>query len=246
MLKSIARMFRIGSARARFEEATKRGDTEAAERARRDAMSQIRAFNQAFESKAKSPSDAIASLGENIIGTALLSTQPVNEAWPVKPMPAKANYVVRMEMLMFIIHMVNRFALAAAGTEAMAALRRAVAQRVMPSIIKASFDTRSAKPGFDAEEWQRRMIDEALGMLDEAEAEYSECRDLGGDMGPKSLASDDIIVGRLANRIFESTDIPDDLMLRMLIGSTAVGVLARSGLKEQAEATSQVIARSSV
>ncbi len=246
MLKSVARLFRIGSAQARFEDATKRGDAEAAEHAREDAMSQIRAFNKAFEGNPKLPSDAVASLGENITRAALLSTQPINEAWPVKPMPTKANYVVRMEMLMFIIHMVNRFALAAGSTETMATLRRAVAQSVMPSMIKASFDTRSTKPGFDAAEWQRRMIDDALGMLDEAEAEYGECRDLGGDMGPKSLASDDIIVGRLANRIFESTDIPDDFMLRMLIGSTAVRVLARSGLKEQAEATSRVIAQSSV
>ena len=246
MLKSVTRLFRIGSAQERFEDATKRGDAEAAERAREDAMSQIRAFNQAFEGNPNLPSDAIASLGENIIRTALLSTQPINEAWPVKPMPTKANYVVRMEMLMFIIHMVNRFALAAAGTEAMSALRRAVGQSDMPSIIKASFDTRSAKPGFDAEEWQRRVIADALGMLDEAEVEYSECKDLAGDMGAKSLTSDDIMVGRLANRIFESTDIPDDFMLRMLIGSTAARVLVRSGLKQQAEATSRVIAQSSV
>ena len=51
MLKSIARIFRIFSARARFDKATKRGDAEAAERAREDAMSQIRAFNRAREGR---------------------------------------------------------------------------------------------------------------------------------------------------------------------------------------------------
>lgn len=49
IFKLISRQWGIAASQAKFERATKRGDTAAAERAREEAMSKIRAANRAFE-----------------------------------------------------------------------------------------------------------------------------------------------------------------------------------------------------
>jgi len=185
---------------------------------------------------------------EMMVGTtSLLSTEPIDDAWASttgeEPMSWKSNFVVRMEMLWFFLHLVNRLAFTAGGPQARAYVQEAIAENVVRRVITSSFDTHQAREGFDAKEWQRRVISDAVEGLNEAEVDYCSCTDLFADAraGPEAIFREDTIAGRLAGRIARQVGQENNIGLRLTIETTAVKALTRSGLVDQVKKACSVL-----
>ena len=185
---------------------------------------------------------------EGSVGTtSLLATEPINKAWAgltgENPMSQKHNFVVRMEMLWFFLHLVNRYAFEAGGADARAAIQDAIATNVVTNAVTSSFDISQPKEGFDAEQWQRNMISDGIEGLNDAEADYGSCKEVYGEStGAAALLSDESVVGRLGSRIAETTGQAENADLQMFIGKTAIEALAKSGLVERVAKASKAVA----
>jgi len=158
-------------------------------------------------------------------------------------MSERSNFVVRTEMLWFFLHMLNRFAFDIGGPEFRAMLQDAIAVNAVKMMIETSFDPSGAKPGFDVEAWHGRMVTSGVQGMNEAEADYSCCTEVFAESGVGGFLREDSMIGRLAGRIAREVDQQHNPDLRLLIGTTAVDALIKSGLKQQVEQAHQVIGR---
>ena len=187
----------------------------------------------------------ITSLQTSIGTTSILSTEPINDAWGEvtgeNPMSQRSNYVVRAEMLWFFLHMLNRFAFDAGGPEFRAILQDAIAVKAVKMMIESSFDASRANPGFDVEDWRSRMVTSGVEEMNGAEADYSSCADVFAESGVGAFLREDSIIGRLAGRIAREADQEHNPELRLLIGTTAVDALIKSGLKQQVDQAYRVL-----
>ena len=169
----------------------------------------------------------VLELGHAVVATALMATEPVNKEWGEvtgeAPMSPKSNYIVRMETVWFFLHVVNRTAFAIGGNDARAFIQDAIATSVVSSIVKSSYDISTAKEGFDAEQWQQRMINSAIEALNESELDYGACKKLAGE----SVLDESCAVGRFAARVAESIDQKDTVGLRLLVGGAAIEVMSK-------------------
>lgn len=185
---------------------------------------------------------------EGSVGTtSLLATEPINKAWAgltgENPMSQKHNFFVRMEMLYFFLHLVNRYAFEAGGADARAAIQDAIATNVVTNAITSSFTISQAKEGFDVEQWQRNMISGGIEGLNDAEDDYGSCKEVYGEStGFAALLSDESVVGRLGSRIAEATGQADNADLRMFIGKTAIEALSKSELMGRVVKASKAVA----
>lgn len=177
----------------------------------------------------------LKEIEESVLMTSLLVTEPINNAWAgltgENAMSQKHNFFVRMEMLSFFLHLVNRYAFEAGGADARAAIQDAITTNVVTNVITSSFTISQAKEGFDAEQWQRNMISQGIEGLNDAEYDYGSCKEVYGEStGFAALLSDESVVGRLGIRIAEATGQADNADLRMFIGKTAIKALSKSEL----------------
>lgn len=185
---------------------------------------------------------------EGSVGTtSLLATEPINKAWAgltgENPMSQTHNFVVRMEMLWFFLHLVNRYAFEAGGPDARAAIQDAIATNVVTNAVTSWLDISQPKVGFDAEQWERNMISGGIEGLNDAEADYGSCKEVYGEStGAAALLSDESVVGRLGGRIADTTGQPENADLRMFIGKTAIEALTKSGLVERVVKASKAVA----
>lgn len=187
----------------------------------------------------------IIQLQTNLVTTSLLSTAPINEAWArltgEEPMSWKSNVLVRMEMLWFFLHMMNRFALDAEGEEARATLQYAITENAIQGVIIESFDVSHAEKGFDVEEWRARTLSATISSMNEADLQYGSCTELigPGKTALTSMLREETIVGKLAGRIAGQVQWEGgglrDMELRTLIVKAAIDALSASGLKQQVE-----------
>jgi hypothetical protein len=189
----------------------------------------------------------LKELESSVATTSLLATEPINKAWGgltgENPISAKSNFSVRLEMLWFFLHVVNRFAFGIGGPGARATIQDAIATTVMTDAITSSFDISQANKGFDAEKWQRNMITDVIEGLNEAEAAYGSCKEVYGESsGVGAWLSDDSVVGRLAGRIAETAGQSDNVDLKLLIAKTAVEALSKSGLTDRVAKACEVVA----
>lgn len=174
----------------------------------------------------------------SVVTTSLLATEPINEAWASvtggNPMSVKSNFIVRMEMMYFFLHVVNRIAFDIGGPQAREYIQDGIATKVVEGAIKSSFDISQAQEGFDAQEWQERMIIGAVEGLNETELDYGSCIDLFAESpGPDTYLRDQYVVGKLAARIAQAVGQENNPSLWLLVATTAVEALAKSGLTDQ-------------
>lgn len=178
------------------------------------------------------------ALEVTIVTWALLSTEPINDAWASltgeDPMPVESNFIVRLEMLFFFLHMMDRYAFAIGGPEVRDTLQDEIVENTIQGVLIASFKPSHVKKGFDVEEWQTRMTSEALEDFNEAGLDYGSCTGLGLE-GKADFLREETILGKLAARINRLTGQEFNTNLRLLIWATAVESLAKSGLKDQVE-----------
>ena len=174
-------------------------------------------------------------LETNVRGTSLAASRAINDAWASvtgeQRMSAKFDFIVRMEMVWFFLHVVNRTAFHIRGPQARALVQDAVAHGVVKKAVKLSFDIDvvRAQEGFDAERW-------ATEGLNETELDYSSCTELFGESsGPVAWLDDQSVVGRLGKRIAEAAGHEQNQALRLLIAETATKALAVSGLVAQVD-----------
>jgi hypothetical protein len=181
---------------------------------------------------------ALAELEISVVKTSLLSTEPVNEAWGhltgEAPMSTKSNFIVRMEMLWFFLHVVNRMAFHIGGPQVRAIIQDAIATKVVAGVIASSFDISQAQEGFDAHQWQQKMISDAIEGLNEAESDYGSCTALFAEPpGPATYLSEQYVVGKLGGRIARAVGQENNPTLWLLVSTTAVEALAKSGFTDQ-------------
>lgn len=174
---------------------------------------------------------AVRSLCEEVLAAALLATKPINDGWAEatgeQPMSTKSNCVVRSEFIWFFLHVVSRTAYSQGGARARDAISDVVPRVVLQAVMDSSFDASNVKPGFDAESWRRRMIDDSIAAYEEADAEYGSKKLFGASLG-ENIASPlecPTALARLGERIAESTGF-DSVGLSLLVAGSVVDSLA--------------------
>ena len=172
----------------------------------------------------------IGELEGIIATTSVAGVQPIHDDWEEvtgEPMSDRSDFIVRTEMVWFLLHMVARYAFKIGGPQARATIQDAIGASVVTSVVTFSFDTSDVQEGIDVEQMHRQMIGSCMTELNEAEAEYSSCKEV---YGASTVPTTEGIIGRLASRIATSTGQEDNVVLRLLIGKTAVEALYKSGL----------------
>ena len=181
--------------------------------------------------------ESIEALEDTIMIWALVASESISDAWPEftgeDPMPWKSNFIVRREMLWFFLHMMARYAFEI-SPEARATLQDELVPTAIQRLITTSFDRSHVKKGVNVKALDAKMANDALEEFNEAEFDYSSCKTLAGEgKGDSELTPrfvrEETILGKLDARI--NPERHPGLML--LIQTTAVEFLGKSGLKEQ-------------
>jgi hypothetical protein len=188
----------------------------------------------ALPSEAAPPSIALET---SAITTALVAAEPIYQAWTSltgeDPISIKSHFVVRMELLWYVLHYVNRVAFTAAGPEARARVQDSIAVRAVNSMIASSFDTKAAA-GIDVERWRLEMMDGAVDSLNDAELEYGSCPDFVANLSAgESVLDYETATGRLAGRIASEVGQFGNVQLRLLVAQSAMKALGASGITER-------------
>lgn len=188
----------------------------------------------------------LKNLERSVLAAALGSTQPINEVW-VKatgehPMSAYSDFTVRLELLWFFLHLVNRMAFTAGGPRAREFIQDAVAVNAIREMISVPFDASEVKSGFDVARWRRRMVSDATDGLNEAELDYASCKALTGAAASQAFDEGNLLgklTARIRRRASEGHAVEDSLagimLWRVTIGRTVMAALAEFGLKDHVE-----------
>ena len=155
-------------------------------------------------------------------------------------MPVDSSRAVRFEMLAVCLHAMNRFALAAGGPEARAAIQDAVTQGAIKEALAGVSGDSDAHVGFDAAEWQEWMTEDMLLLVNAADKDYTLCGELASNSGLAPFRSDTVF-GKLASRITRQVGREELMPLRLAIWNSAMGALNRARLMEQVEEACRVL-----
>ncbi|MBI2918307.1 MAG: hypothetical protein HYY01_09965 [Chloroflexi bacterium] len=167
---------------------------------------------------------AFEELELNVVLSCLAATKKVCQAWPElsggKPASSKEDWVIRSEMLFFLLHMVNRLAFQSGGSQVMASLQDWVIPRAVRRLVTTSWDRSQAKPGSESLLW--KMVNDAIEDLNDAEEEYASCKAFGLEEGKPGVFNNDSLLGRLGHRVERNLGINPDPTLRARLMDTAV------------------------
>ena len=181
--------------------------------------------------------EGINTLEDIIAISSLAASKSVSDEWTEvtgeDSISWKSNFAVRLEMLYFFLHMMARYAFEI-SPEARATLQDELVPTAIQRLITTSFDRSHVKKGVNVKALDAKMANDALEEFNEAEFDYSSCKTLAGEgKGDSELTPrfvrEETILGKLDARI--NPERHPGLML--LIQTTAVEFLGKSGLKEQ-------------
>ena len=182
--------------------------------------------------------EAMQALGTTILTCTLHSTKSISEEWTnltnEDSMSIYANYDVKLEMLCFYLHMMDRYALSIGGPETRATLQDVVVIPTIQALVNMSFDTSNAKKGFDAQKWKNQMFSKALEKYNNAGATYFSCKNFGTE-DTSAVFHDDTVIGNLVKRIENIAGQGLNLNLRMLVLASMTDSLVNFQLKKQVE-----------
>jgi hypothetical protein len=163
----------------------------------------------------------IVDLGTSIVKWSIQSAAQINAAWGDLtgeiPMSQESNFIVRSEMLLFFLHMMDRFSFVVGGADVRATLQDAIVQNAIETLLTTSFQPGSDKEGF--EQWISDMSSAGLEDFNNAGIDYSSCRAVGIEK-PGSFFMEDSIIGKLAARIVQKTGRGNKGNLSLLIFPT--------------------------
>ncbi len=156
-------------------------------------------------------------------------------------MPVDSSRAIRFETLAVSLHAMNRFAQAAGGPEARAAIQDAVTQGAIKEALAGPSGGGDTHQGFETEEWQEWMTEDMLLLVNAADRDYTLCGDLASNSGLAPFRSDTVI-GKLASRITRQVGREELMPLRLAIWNSALGALRSSRLKEHVDEACRVLA----
>ena len=182
--------------------------------------------------------ESLITLASAIVSWALLSSKPISDACAAAADEARIrqqlDFGIRVEMLWFFLHMMERYAFATGGAELRASLQDEVAIEAIQAMVAASFDSSGVEQGFDAKGWETRMVNDLIEEYNESGLDYSTCKRLGVERWGDFVRLETVL-GKLAARINHLVEECYDIELRLCISLTATEALAKSGLKQDVE-----------
>ncbi|MEA3406644.1 MAG: hypothetical protein U9R48_01020 [Chloroflexota bacterium] len=224
----------------------------------KDYRDRREAFKEAMESwakrhpnvpQARGVKDLLALAGD--IGMSALvsykgiigAVAEVTDEWAISE---QLDFAIRLEMLWFFLHIVDRYAFGIGGPEFRAALQDEIAVPSIQAMVTASFvDSSDVEEGFDAKAWESRMVSDLIEEYNNSTLDYSMCKELGVK-GLDSTNSEEVVFGqlngeetilaKLAGRINRLVSEEFDVLLRVEVWHAAMIALVKSDLKEQVEA----------
>ena len=182
--------------------------------------------------------EAMKALATTILTCTVDSTKSITNGWTSvtneDSMSIYVHYDIKLEMLCFYLHMMDRYALSIGGPEARAALQDAVVVPTIQAMVNMSFNTSNAKKGFDSQKWKNQMASEALDEYNKAGVDYFSCKNFGTE-DKSAIFHDGTVIGKLAKRIENIAGQGLNLNLRMLVLVSMTDSLVKFKLKKQVE-----------
>ena len=197
-----------------------------------------------FENKRERPAAANGSkpldriqkytLQSTILAAALYADKDISNIWPtVTGGDPISPFMVRCEMLAFMLHVMSRYAFDIGGAAARDRLHDAVSVDAIEALVGSSFDGSNAREGFDTEEWNRRMCNDVLEIVNEAETDYGDCHSFSG--GKAGFLDGECVVGKVTWRASRQDNQEGNVELRLAIAKAAIEAISNSNLKRQVE-----------
>lgn len=200
----------------------------------------------------------LADLLKVIITTSFLANKLIREICPTlaktNPTWHRRDWQVRMEVLAFILHFTNRQAFSVRGAGRRAKLQDIITPAAVRTLIEVSFNDSKADKGFDNEAWRDQMYSDCLGIVNDAEMDYSGCESIvfsekgkqrvvhmpdGSTKtiegtGASSFINEKGVVGKMTSRIVLAVGESDDnLGVRLALMGVATQVLKQAKLLER-------------
>jgi hypothetical protein len=142
------------------------------------------------------------------------------------------SWTIRLEMMYFLLHIVDRCAFVAGGKPVRDRVFDAVSDGAIRAMIDTSFHTTATNQGYDIQAFPDLEARSCLKRLNEAQADYGACSSLGLE---DSRPNADSVVGRLWGRTGRYLGLGSNLELWALLYPAATEALGKSDLKGKVE-----------
>ena len=172
-----------------------------------------------------------------IVNIVLSCNKSISDAWPnfISYSPyQELEMQIRMELLVFFLHMTCRYAFAIGGPQFRANLQDALVESAIEDFIRRSLSSGEAPSGFDVDSFVANLRNALLKIYNKVEDDYGRCKRVGVE-DDRDYLRKDTILGKLTNSINNCAGKKDNPSLRLHISTIVVESLAKSGLKEQVE-----------
>ena len=179
--------------------------------------------------------EGINTLEDIIVISSLAASQSIADEWneiaSEDHISWQSNFALRLEMLYFFLHVIERYAFEI-SQEARDILQDKMVPRTIQRLIQTSFDRSDVKSGVNIKALDAKMLNSAVEEYNEAETDYSSCIRLGIEDKIGST-SEETLLNKLAWRICRSMGVECTIDLEFLIWKATVDPLAKSRLKDQ-------------
>ncbi|MBI4496470.1 MAG: hypothetical protein HY689_01020 [Chloroflexi bacterium] len=194
---------------------------------------------QAFGDLPAAQQQDVHALSATLVRASLNAANKVSQEWGELPdhvaMSDIIHFTIRTEMLLFLMHMVSRYAFIEFGDAVRTKLQDALVEVTLPTYIETSF-------GNSTSEWRANMLSALLHHLREAEMDYKRCTALLDESDP---TTDDSVVTTLAYRVTVPLQMDDAIVTLSLI-RVGLGTLVETDLKKRVQALGMSLAASGV
>ena len=147
---------------------------------------------------------------------------------------ATSKWKVKTELLGFFCHYLNRTAFDLVGDSFRGELQDAVVLPVIEAVVGGSWNTDSVtRKDFDVGAWKKRMVDESLQNVNEAEREYSQYDELYEQTSGKGVFRDNSVMGRFVGNVLQQAGVSEhDPGKRIQVFGTTIEVLTPDFLRK--------------
>ena len=149
-----------------------------------------------------------------------------------KPVSETTSRAIRLEIMCFLLHIVDRCAFATGGKLVRDRVFDAVSDSATHAMVGASLHTTATSQGYDVQASLDLEARGCLKRLNEAQADYGACSSLGLE---DSRPHDESVLGRLWGRIGRDLGLHNNLELWALLYPAATETLGKSDLKGKVE-----------
>lgn len=187
----------------------------------------------------------VLDLGNTVINASLSAEGAILDAWKTmpelggKPNDWKTSWVVRTEMIFFLLHLMDRFAFQAVGREIADMLVDIVTPSVLESVTVSSWE---APPTGEKRELRARMLKELIVDFNNAAEDYSSASQLVAEStAGGTVYNDKTLFGKLCGRIARELGFEHALEFRLIIFNVSSDILVNCKLKNHVEEVCQAL-----